>query len=98
MGGYESLSLLLMQCPQHSRCGSWENANMALEQNTARRFIRRPEVQRRVGLSRPQIYKMIAGNAFPPPVKVGHASMWIESEIDSWIADRIAESRGGAAA
>jgi prophage regulatory protein len=32
---------------------------------------------------------------FPRPIKIGkRASVWIASEVDKWIADRIREARG----
>jgi prophage regulatory protein len=71
---------------------------MAVEENTAPRFIRLPEVMRRVGLSRPQVYKLISKDRFPSPIKIGSASAWVEGEIASWISERIAESRRSAAA
>ncbi|CDH34795.1 helix-turn-helix transcriptional regulator [Xenorhabdus bovienii] len=58
-------------------------------------LIRLPEVQRRTGYSKAWIYKLIEGNKFPKQVKIGTRSIaFIESEVDSWIAQRIAESRG----
>ncbi|MDE9553673.1 helix-turn-helix transcriptional regulator, partial [Xenorhabdus bovienii] len=40
------------------------------------------------------IYKLIADNRFPKQVKIGTRSVaFIESEVDAWIAQRIAESR-----
>ena len=38
-----------------------------------------------------KLYAGIAANTFPKPVKVGTRSLWVEAEIDQWIADRIAE-------
>lgn len=49
------------------------------------------DVSARVGLGRTRIYAGIAANTFPKPVKVGTRSLWVEAEIDQWIADRIAE-------
>lgn len=40
---------------------------------------------------RTRIYAGIAAGTFPRPVRVGCRSLWVESEIDQWIADRIAE-------
>ena len=51
------------------------------------------------GLSQAEIYRRVARNAFPAPVKLGgaraRASGWLEHEIEQWIKDRIRESRGG---
>ena len=61
------------------------------------RFLRLPEVQARTGLSRPTIYVRLAEGRFPRPVSLGGRAVgWIESEIEEWSRERIAESRGGA--
>lgn len=58
-------------------------------------LIRLPEVQRRTGYSKAWIYHMLSERRFPSPVKIGsRAIAFIESEIDEWINQRIAESRG----
>lgn len=57
-------------------------------------LIRLSEVQRRVGYGKAWLYKLIAQNRFPKPVKIGSRSIaFVESEIDEWINQRIAESR-----
>ncbi|MEQ1968524.1 AlpA family transcriptional regulator [Xenorhabdus nematophila] len=57
-------------------------------------LIRLPEVQRRTGYSKAWIYKLISAGEFPKQVKLGSRSIaFIESEIDNWIAQRIAVSR-----
>ena len=59
------------------------------------RFLRISEVQARTGLGRSTIYEWSADGRFPAPVRLGgRALRWIESEIDAWLRDRIAESRG----
>lgn len=40
---------------------------------------------------RTRIYAGIAAGTFPRPVRVGCRSFWVESEIEQWIAARIAE-------
>ncbi len=55
-------------------------------------LLRLPQVQARTGLSRSEIYRRIASGTFPAPIKIGErASAWHSTEIDSWIAQRIAE-------
>ena len=44
-------------------------------------------VSGKVGMAAPTIYELIRKNEFPPPVKRGRSSLWIESEIDAWIAE-----------
>lgn len=50
------------------------------------RLLRRPEVEKRVGLSTSAIYRRMAEDRFPRPVRLGsHAVAWRESDIDAWI-------------
>lgn len=62
------------------------------------RVLRLPEVIARVGLKRAAIYQHIAIGAFPKQVPLGvRAVGWLESEIDTWLLDRIgARSNHGA--
>ena len=54
-------------------------------------FLRLPEVQRRVPYSRSTIYLLIARGEFPKPHSLGaRAVAWLESDIDDWMAERIA--------
>ena len=58
-------------------------------------IIRLSGVVSRTGYSRSWIYKLISQGKFPQPIKLGSRSIaFIESEIDEWINQRIAESRG----
>ena len=66
-----------------------------LEGTVRVRILRLPEVQRRTGLSRSTIYVRLDQGRFPKPVSLGARAVgWIESEVDEWIRERIAESRG----
>lgn len=57
-------------------------------------LIRRPEVERRTGLSRSAVYAALKRNLFPKPVQLGPMSIaWVESEVEEWIANKIKESR-----
>jgi prophage regulatory protein len=57
-------------------------------------LIRLPEVQRRTGYGKAWLYKLIAQERFPKPVKIGsRAIAFVESEIDDWINLRIESSR-----
>ena len=59
------------------------------------KFIRLSEVQRRTGYSKAWLYRLMSQKKFPTSVKIGSRSIaFIESEIDEWINQRIAESRG----
>jgi prophage regulatory protein len=60
------------------------------------KFLRMLEVQNRVPYSRSTIYAKIARGEFPAPIDLGaRAVAWLESDIDEWIAARIAKSRAG---
>ncbi|ASK76088.1 TPA: AlpA family transcriptional regulator [Klebsiella pneumoniae] len=57
-------------------------------------LIRLAEAQRRTGYSKAWLYRLIGQKRFPQPVKIGSRSIaFIESEVDEWINQRIAESR-----
>ncbi len=65
--------------------------------NPPTRFVRRPEVTARTGLSRSTIKVRMREGCFPRPVLLGGRAVgWIEAEVDEWIRERIAESRGDA--
>lgn len=58
-------------------------------------LLRLPEVSRRCGLGRSEIYRKIKAGGFPKPIKIGvKASAWPSPAIDSWIASRIAAASG----
>ena len=54
------------------------------------KLLRLPDVLERVALKKTAVYKLMAEDEFPRPVKLGAASAWVEAEIDDWISDRIA--------
>ncbi|MEI7074727.1 AlpA family transcriptional regulator [Pectobacterium versatile] len=39
-------------------------------------------------------YKLIQEGAFPKPIKLGRSSRWLKSEVEAWVQQRIADSRG----
>ena len=58
------------------------------------KLIRLPETLAKTGLSRTRCYVLISNGEFPQPVKLGpnaRAIAFPETEIDDWIAERIAE-------
>ena len=63
-----------------------------------RRFIRIKEVLSITSLSQSELYRRIKANTFPAQVKLapGHV-VWVLSEVDNWVAERIAEARSEAA-
>lgn len=57
-------------------------------------LIRLHEVLNRTGYSKAWIYALMSKGDFPQSVKIGtRAIAFIESEIDDWVEQRIAESR-----
>ncbi|TKU95014.1 AlpA family transcriptional regulator [Citrobacter sp. wls617] len=46
------------------------------------------------GLTDKWFYKLIQDGLFPKPIKLGRSSRWLRSEVEAWLQQRIAESRG----
>jgi len=54
------------------------------------RLLRLPEVLERTALSQSSVYRLIADNGFPSPVRLSKRSVaWVEHEVEGWIADRL---------
>ena len=54
------------------------------------KLLRLKDVVAKVGLSRSQIYKLIAKGLFPEQTKIGpKISVWPEQTIDQWISRQI---------
>ncbi len=69
-----------------------------LRKGVTMQLLKLPEVCRKVGLTKAPIYAAVKAGTFPKPVAVGERAVaWVESEVDGWIADRIAERDGRAA-
>lgn len=65
----------------------------------AKRLLPLDAVSAKVGFKRSKIYLLIAQGRFPQPMKIDSATRWVESDIDAWIDERIAEqSNAGAVA
>lgn len=54
------------------------------------RFLDFHKVKAITSIGRSYCYKLIRAGEFPAPVKLGKKSVWPESHIQQWIADRIA--------
>lgn len=65
---------------------------------TAEHLLRLPQIIQRTGLQRSSLYDLIRSGQFPQPVKLARLSAWPESEVDAWIAARIAarDAKGAA--
>jgi prophage regulatory protein len=58
----------------------------------SRTILRRRRVEEKTGLGHTQIYEGIKEGSFPRPIPLGRRIVgWLESEIDGWIENRIAE-------
>ncbi|WP_019933378.1 helix-turn-helix transcriptional regulator [Oceanimonas smirnovii] len=56
------------------------------------KLIKIKEVMDYTGLARSTIYKFISEESFPKPVPLGERAVaWVESEIQDWIMDKIAQ-------
>lgn len=57
-------------------------------------LIRRKEVERQTSLSRSRIYALMQEGLFPDCIHLGPMSVaWVESEVQEWVATRIADFR-----
>jgi prophage regulatory protein len=64
---------------------------MSMEHPKNLRILRRRDVEKRVGLSRSSIYSRVQDGKFPRPVNLGARAVgWLESEIDNWLAEKVA--------
>ncbi len=61
------------------------------------KVLRKEEVSEKVGYTTVHISKLAKEGKFPPPVKLGQGPkarvVWVESEVDAWLEERVAESR-----
>jgi len=60
-------------------------------------ILRCKQVQARTGLSRSTIYAHVKAGLFPGPVPLGPRAVgWVESDVSTWIAERMKLARGNA--
>ena len=50
-----------------------------------KRFLRLPDICRKLGISKSTIYLWITQKRFPEPLKIGRMSVWLESQVDEWM-------------
>ena len=56
-------------------------------------ILRRKQVQARTGLSRTTVYRLMKSGQFPRSIKITDKAVgWLQSDIDSFIASKIAAS------
>lgn len=56
--------------------------------------MRLPAVLELTGRGRTATLDDVKAGRFPKPIKVGAASMWLQSEVQAWIAERVRQARG----
>lgn len=62
------------------------------------KFLKIDRVIEVTGMSKSSVYAGVAAGTFPKPVKTGaKSSVWVESEIAAWQADRVAKRDGAKA-
>jgi len=58
-------------------------------------LLRLPQVKATTGLSKSTIYARIAEGTFPKQIPLGpRLVVWVESDIQHWIAEQVSASRG----
>jgi Predicted transcriptional regulator len=58
-------------------------------------ILRLKDVMQRIGLSRSTIYQRMSEGTFPESISLGDRAIgWLESDIDAWLRQQIAASRG----
>lgn len=45
------------------------------------------------GMTDKWFYRLIQLGEFPKPIKLGRSSRWLQSEVETWLQQRIEESR-----
>jgi prophage regulatory protein len=59
------------------------------------KLIRLPEVKQTTGLSKSTIYARMSEGTFPKQIALGpRLVVWVESDIQNWIAEQISATRG----
>ncbi len=59
------------------------------------KIIRLPEVKAKTGLSTSSVYLQISKGIFPKAISLGDRAVgWLEADIEQWLVERIAVSKG----
>ena len=73
-------------------CGTLTQPAASKGYQMSNRILPLPEVEIQSGLKKRTIYDKMADGSFPKPVQLTKRRVgWLQHEIDSWIADRVAE-------
>ena len=66
-------------------------AKQIAEARETLRVLRFPELHKKVGLCRSQIWRMEQQGDFPKSIKLGANSRgWIEADVDAWLQSKMA--------
>ena len=66
------------------------------EKCNAQRLLRLKQVQQKIPLSKPEIYRRLKNGTFPQPVRLSQSVVaWVEAELDEWVVSKM-EERGNA--
>ena len=57
------------------------------------KFVDMTFITQLTGLTDKWFYKLISLGEFPKPNKLGRSSRWLQSEVETWLQLRIAQSR-----
>lgn len=61
---------------------------------STKEIYRLPTVLHHIGLSKTTLYALVKTGKFMPPIALGPRSVgWLSSDVDTWIEQRVAESR-----
>ena len=73
---------------RNRKMGATEHLNVDREgSDELPNYLRLPELQRRLGISRSTIYFYVATQRLPPPIRLGaRVSVWDEREVSRYIA------------
>ena len=55
-------------------------------QDDTDRLLTRVEVERRIGIGRSTIYKLMREGRFPAPYQIAGAARWSLREVEDWLA------------
>jgi predicted DNA-binding transcriptional regulator AlpA len=90
--------LCVTTCPEATGSAHAQRLSMDSPASPGRGYVeilRLPEVCRASGLGRSMVYQLAAAKRFPRRITIGQRAVgWIEAGIQSWLAERIAVSRG----
>ena len=75
--------------------GYIETVYPLLMANFQQKLLRLPEVKANTGLSKSTIYARISEGNFPKQISLGpRLVVWVESDVQNWIAEQISTARG----